>query len=100
MKRLFKHLSLTAALAICFNTAFAQSAEAPIAYPTDLPPLDQALTAIRQAPMAQAAYAMIGAEAANRDRLEAGPHEWGMRIEGQQRNVNGVQTTPSQRYSE
>ena len=100
MKRLFKYLSLTAALAICFSTAFAQSAEAPIAYPTDLPPLDQALTAIRQAPMAQAAYAMIGAEAANRDRLEAGPHEWGMRIEGQQRNVNGVQTTPSQRYSE
>jgi outer membrane protein TolC len=103
LKRLLPHLqqlTITAALAICCSTAFAQSAETPIPYPADLPPLDQALSAIRQAPMAQAAAAMIAAEAANRDRLEAGPHEWGMRIEGQQRNVNGVQTTPSQRYNE
>lgn len=91
-----KRLLLTAALAIICNTPFAQNAGTLIHYPTDLPPLDQALAAIRNAPMAQAAAAMIAAETANRDRLEAGPYEWAMRIEGQQRTQN---STP-QRYNE
>ena len=96
MKRLF----LIVALAIGGSTQLALAAETTIPYPADLPQLDQALTAIRQAPMARAAAAMIDAEAANRDRLEAGPHEWGMRVEGQRRNVNGTPAAPSQRYSE
>lgn len=96
MKRLF----LASALTLCCNAAFAQGAEIPAPYPPDLPPLAQALAAIRQAPMAQAAAALIGAEAAERDALEAGPHEWGMRLEGQQRNVNGAPAGAAQRYNE
>ena len=89
-----------ALLALCFTAALAHGAEPQLPYPADLPPLDQALAAIRLAPMAQAAHALIDAETANRDRLEAGPHEWGMRMEGQQRRVDAAQTNPSQRYSE
>lgn len=100
MKRPPIRLLLSVALAIRLGAAFAQGVETPFPYPADLPPLDQALAAIRQAPMARAAAALIDAEAANRDRLEAGPHEWGMRLEGQQRNVDGAQTAPSQRYNE
>ncbi len=92
-----KYLLCCALLATHFA---ASAAETPIPYPSDLPPLDQALTAIRQAPMAQAAAAMIDAETANRDRLDAGGYEWGMRVEGQKRNVNGTQSASTQRYNE
>ena len=35
--------------------------------------------------------ALIDAETANRDRLEAGPHEWSIRLESQMRNVISAQ---------
>jgi len=98
-----KRLFLAGALALCCGTALAQNAATTTPtppYPPELPPLAQALAAIRQAPMAQAAAALIGAEAANRDALEAGPHEWGMRLEGQQSNVDGAPANAPQRYNE
>ncbi|QWT45093.1 TolC family protein [Azospira inquinata] len=58
-------------------------------YPSaDLPPLQAALQAIRNAPMAKEADAMLSAEQANRKRLEAGPYEWTTRLTTQQRRVN------------
>ena len=96
MSRL-KKLLLGMALSLCGGALFAQSLETAPPYPSELPQLGQALDAIRQAPQVQAAMAMIDAEAANRDRLEAGPYEWAMRIEGQRRNINGEQGTPNQR---
>jgi outer membrane protein TolC len=95
-----KRLSLTIALTIALCAQWAHAAGPESSYPPDLPPLDQALAAIRHAPTAQAANAMIDAESANRDRLEAGPHEWAMRLEGQQRHINGAQSASSQRYNE
>jgi outer membrane protein, heavy metal efflux system len=95
-----KRLLLSAALAICCNAQFAHSAETTLPYPADLPPLDQALSAIRQAPQTQAAQAMIEAGAANRDSLEAGPHEWAIRVESTQRNVNSTQGNAAQRFNE
>jgi len=74
--------------------------DAPFPYPADLPPLAQALAAIRQAPLAQAAQAMIAAEIAHRDSLEAGPHEWAVRIEGAKRNASVAQGSPAQRTNE
>ena len=66
MKRLQK-LLLGTALALCNSALLAQGAQTMAPYPSELPPLDQALDAIRRAPQAQAATAMIDAEAANRD---------------------------------
>ena len=56
-------------------------------YPADLPPLDTAMAAILRAPQAKAADAIVNAEMANRDRLEAGPHEWSLRLDSQRRRV-------------
>lgn len=95
-----KRLLLATLLGVIFSAQSACAAEDAFAYPSDLPPLDQALTAIRQAPMAQAAYAMIDAENANRDRLEAGPHEWGIRVESQRRRVDAAPASSPQRYGE
>jgi len=92
-----KRFLLGAALAICFN---AQAADTPIPYPADLPPLAEALAAIRQAPQTQAAEAMITAGAAQRDALEAGTHEWAIRIESTQRSVNSTPNAPSTRFNE
>ena len=78
----------------------ASAGEALRPYPADLPPLDQVLAAIQQAPMAQASAALIDAESANRDALNAGPHEWALRVEGQNRQINGAQTASAQHYNE
>lgn len=99
MKRV-KKLLLGAALVLYGSASFAQGAQTMAPYPSELPPLGQALDAIRQAPQVQAATAMIDAEAANRDRLAAGPYEWAVRLEGQRRNINGEQGAPNQRYGE
>jgi outer membrane protein TolC len=82
---------------LLFVATGVQAADPAQSYPIDLPPLDQALAAIRQAPAARATMALIGAESANRDRLEAGPHEWALRLEGQVRNVITPDVT---RYNE
>jgi outer membrane protein TolC len=94
------------ALAFTFCAPLAQGGEAsfvpfvPFVYPGDLPPLDQVLAAIRQAPAVQAAQALIDAEAAQRDSLEAGPHEWALRLEGARRNTQALAGNPEQRYRE
>ncbi len=73
-------------IALCF-AAGAQAADPQASYPGDLPPLDQALAAIRQAPGVRATQALMGAESANRDRLGAGPYEWAIRMDSQGRNI-------------
>ncbi|HET7775034.1 MAG TPA: TolC family protein, partial [Azospira sp.] len=71
-----------------------------LAYPADLPPREASLNAIRTAPQAQAAEAMVAAEGENRKRLEAGPYEWTARVGSQRRNINGVNGTPNERFRE
>lgn len=51
----------------------------------DLPPPAQVKAALRVHPLVRAAVAGVAAESANRDRLEAGPHEFVVRLAGQQR---------------
>lgn len=69
---------------------------APFAYPADLPPEQVALRAIENAPLVGAAAAYLDAESANRARLEAGPHEWALRLESQRRAVSPT----DQRFNE
>jgi outer membrane protein TolC len=63
----------------------------------DLPPASQAMTVLLSSPMVSAAGAGIEAEEARARRLEAGSHEWTLRITEQQRRVRG---TPDGRYNE
>jgi outer membrane protein TolC len=91
---------LTTLLLFGFNTSFVQGNEVPLPYPQDLPPLAEALLAIRQAPSAVTAQILIEAETANRDSLEAGPHEWAVRIDGSRRNTAASQANPSQSSNE
>ncbi len=88
-------------LAALLCSAALQAAEPPpLAYPADLPPREAAVNAIRLAPQAKAAEAMLEAEGENRKRLEAGPYEWTARVGSQRRNVNGVNGAPNERYRE
>ncbi len=84
-------------LVLLFVASGVHAADPAQSYPADLPPLDQALAAIRQAPAARATKALIDAESANRDRIDAGPHEWAIRLEGQ---VRDVVTPETRRYNE
>ena len=65
----------------------ASASAAEFSYPPDLPPQAVAVAAIRNAPQAKAAEAMVAAGSEERRRLEAGPYEWTARINSQQRNV-------------
>lgn len=70
-------------------------------YPAELPDAAQAIAAIRQSPQVQAALALIDAESARRSALEAGPHEWAVRLSGQQRRVDALAPASSaERYRE
>lgn len=53
-------------------------------YP-DLPPAAQVTQALRAHPVVRAAAAGVRVEEANRDRLDAGPHEFALRLATQQR---------------
>ncbi|MDP1652959.1 MAG: TolC family protein [Rhodocyclaceae bacterium] len=53
---------------------------------SDLPPAAQVEQALRTYPMVRAAEAALRAEAANRDRLAAGPHEFALRLSSQRRH--------------
>jgi outer membrane protein TolC len=53
-------------------------------YP-DLPPTEQVEMALRVHPSVSAAQAGIRVEEANRDKLQAGPHEFALKFSGQQR---------------
>lgn len=91
--------TLLASIVVAFS-ANVLAGELSLVYPADLPPLSQAQAAIRQAPQVRAAQATIAAEAAQRDSLEAGPHEWAVRIEGGKRQLVAAQGSPAQRYGE
>lgn len=64
-----------------------------------LPPAEIVARVLREAPDVQAATSHIRAEEANRRRLEAGPHEWNLRLGGQQRR-SAPAAGPNERYSE
>lgn len=53
--------------------------------PADLPPAAQVEKALRAHPLVRGAVAGVQVEQANRDRLEAGPHEFALRLSSQQR---------------
>lgn len=55
------------------------------AEPPDLPPAAQVEKTLRAHPLVRGAAAGIQVEEANRDRLEAGPHEFALRLSSQQR---------------
>lgn len=80
-----------------FGNPVAAAELPPFDYPADLPPQQQALLALDKAPQIAAAAASMNAATADRQRLEAGPYEWAVRVESQRRNV--VSPT-SQRYGE
>ena len=50
-----------------------------------LPPAEIVARVLRNSPAVQAAASQIRVEESNRSRLEAGPHEWNLRLGGQQR---------------
>lgn len=72
MKRLLIFLLMPAALAWATD------------YP-DLPPAAQVAQALRAYPLVRAAAAGLRAGEANRDRFDAGPHEYSLRLSGLQR---------------
>lgn len=54
----------------------------------ELPSLESVARVLKSAPVVRAADSQIQAEEANRTRLEAGSHEWSVRLENQRRRVN------------
>lgn len=64
---------------------------------SDLPPAAQAMAVLLASPMVSAASAGIEAEEARARRLDAGSHEWTVRITEQQRRVRN---TPDGRFNE
>lgn len=73
-----------ACLALALGVAAAPAAE-DTDHP-DLPPARQVQAALRAYPTVRAADAGVRGEEANRDRLEAGAHEFALRLTGQQRH--------------
>ena len=82
---------------------------APIVDPIDLPATALVLQAIAKLPMVRAATSMLTAQGAEQERLEAGPHEWALRVDAQRRRVRSPESamqesaataTGDQRYKE
>lgn len=63
---------------------------------SDLPPTTQVMKALQAHPLVRAAAAGVRAEEANRDRLDAGPHEFALRLASQRRQDRSA----DQRYRE
>ena len=61
--------------------------------PEDLPSAAQVERALHEHPTVRAAEAGLRAEDANRERLEAGPHEFALRLSGQQRRDRSLDVT-------
>lgn len=59
---------------------------------SDLPPTEIVARVLRANPNVQAASGQIRVEEANRSRLEAGSHEWSVRLGAQQRRVGPIST--------
>ena len=70
------------AIFLLSTAAFACQAWAGEATP-NLPPAEAVARVLREAPSIRAAAAQLRVEEANRSRLEAGPHEWALRLGGQ-----------------
>ncbi len=68
------------------STAIFASAQAAEPMP-NLPSEAVVVRVLRESPAIQAAAAQVRAEEANRRRLEAGPHEWSVRLGSQQRKT-------------
>lgn len=83
-------LALLLALPLCAHAG--SPADAP-----DLPPRAQVQEAVLASPQVRAAGSQIAVEEARSRRLEAGPHEWNLRLMDQQRRVR---PTPAGRYNE
>lgn len=64
-----------------------------------LPPADQVARVLAATPTVQAAASQVEVEEANRRRLETGPHEWNLRLGGQQRKVYPG-SGPDERFNE
>lgn len=86
-------------LAVCLALGFMAGAHAAGPDAPDLPPAEAVVRVLRAAPAVRAAGSMVRVEEANRARLEAGPHEWTVRLTGQRRRVE-VPTGPNERYYE
>lgn len=69
------------------------------AAPPELPPTEMVARVIRAAPSVHAAASQIRAEEANRQRLEAGTHEWSIRLGRQQLKARSSDNS-EQRYKE
>ena len=67
--------------------------------PPELPPTAQVAEVLRQSPEVLAAASRREAEAAQQQRLEAGPHEWTIRMGSQQRR-SAPAALSSERYQE
>ena len=65
----------------------------------NLPPAEIVARVLRGAPAVQAAGSELQAEQANRSRLEAGSHEWNVRLGGQQRKSDPL-AGQSERFNE
>ncbi|AXS79518.1 TolC family protein [Dechloromonas sp. HYN0024] len=65
----------------------------------NLPPSEIVARVLRENLSVQAAAGQIRVEEANRNRLEAGPHEWNVRLGGQQRR-SAPTTGPEERFNE
>ncbi len=76
-------IGLLSCLALALGSAAALAA--PGADAADLPRPEQVEAALRAYPAVRAADAGVRSEEANRDRLEAGSHEFALRLTGQQR---------------
>lgn len=84
---------LLAALPLAAPAAHAlDAADAP-----DLPPRAQVVDALQHSPLVRAAGAQVTVEEARGRRLDAGPHEWNLRLIEQQRRVR---LEPAGRYNE
>lgn len=65
----------------------------------NLPPTTAVIQVLRAQPLVQAADSQIQVETANRKRLEAGNHEWSLRLGGQQRKAT-PSGSPNERFTE
>lgn len=83
----------TLALLLACLGNFASAAE------PNLPPDEIVAKVLRTNPTVQAADSQINVEEANRNRLEAGPYEWNVRLGGQQRKTT-PSSSPEQQFNE
>lgn len=75
------------------------AAETPAAAFPGLPPAEVVARVLREHPEVQAAAAQVSVEEAHRQRLQAGEHEWNVRLGGQQRRSRPA-TGPEEQFNE